>query len=694
MKCPYCNQEHPDDAKFCDKTGKMLIPAEQVGQQGEREISGEPLEEHPVFLQRESQSQIGSASPENLVEEQPPEHALQSSELEAKRAETPAPFAEMDATDEKSIEPPSPPIMKKRYTIQWVLGGCIGIPLVILLLLVALALIDPFKLHLWGRLNGRYDAAAEVMPANTGLYLGINIGNMLLTHADRVITPFTTAEQAGEAFLASGYLSAPPNPARGLQADIFGDLFQQLEEETGMKIPEDFNPWVGQYAGIGMLGFDAYSVSSVPQGEILAIEVRNLRRADAFLKTLLENMKEIQNIDYNQQTYKDIVIYNQRLGNSPSFSYCRSGRMLLIASDVDILKSAIDRQNGQALTAQKEYTKLIGSRSRDWSASLYLSPDVLEGATAPEALGISSLALPLISLYPELNWSGLLVNASAVKQGARVDLYMGFDASTQASSMAQDLQAAYSPASQVLQMLPQDTVMYLASPRFDLLTQSLLDTALNDETEQADFYDEINQVLGFSIQDDLIEYLNGEWALYVVPSSHGLLPEQMEMNLAINLLAQTDPGFDIQRITDGLGNLGPFNGFTLNSQQREGITYYEISVLEETEPVFAFGATNDYFTLGTDLDSLQLSTSSETSLLGASSYQKAVDSLTLGVPPTIYLDLENLFANIREGMPVNQRESFNESVSGIEPISIIAAASQMLGDDVVHTSIAIVLEDR
>jgi hypothetical protein len=45
-------------------------------------------------------------------------------------------------------------------------------------------------------------------------------------------------------------------------------------------------------------------------------------------------------------------------------------------------------------------------------------------------------------------------------------------------------------------------------------------------------------------------------------------------------------------------------------------------------------------------------------------------------------------------MPVNQRESFNESVSGIEPISIIAAASQMLGDDVVHTSIAIVLEDR
>lgn len=688
MKCPYCDQEHPDDAKFCDNTGKMLTQVEGLGQQREREVTGEPLEAHPVSLEGAS----GPAT--NHEAEQPPGQAMPGSHPEAKQAVTPAPFAELAATAENSVEAPGPLASRKRHTLQWVLGGCVGVPLFILLVLVALALIDPFKLHLWGRVNGHYDAAAEVMPANTGIYLGINIGNIILTHADRVITPFTAPNSSSQSTIGSDFLSAPANPARNQQTDPYGDLFRQIEAETGMKIPEDITPWVGQYAGIGLVGLDATSVGGVPQGEILAVEVRNLRRADAFLETLLKNMKDLQDIDYSQQTYKDIVIYNQRLGNYPSFSYCRSGRMLLIASDVDILIAAIDRQNGQTLSVQEGYTHLISSRSRDWSASLYLSYDVLGGDTATEAFGIGALAVPLISPYPQLNWSGILVNAAAVRQGARVDMYMGLEASTQTSSMIQDLQAAYNPPSQVLQMLPQDTVMYLASPRFDLLTQGLLGTALNDETEQASLYDELNLVLGFSIQDDLFKYLNGEWALYAVPSSHGLLAEQMEINLAINLLAQTDPGFDIQRITDELGNLDPFNGLTLNSQQQEGITYYEISMLGETTPVFAFGAANDYFTLGTDIESLVLSPSAGTTLVNAPSYQKALDSLPAGMQPSIYLDLENLFTNIREGMSAVDRESFDESVSYIESISIVAAASRMLGEDIAHTSIAIVLEDR
>ena len=697
MKCPYCDQEHPDDAKFCENTGKMLpqlepnvSPEAQQVSEGTSQPSSQPAEQ--VLPPEEGSSAQGISEPEQTLEQ-----PVSLSQLETMLAEpaATAPLREEPVGEPEAAMPASPATTHQRHTRQWVVGGCIGIPVAILLVIVALALIDPFRLHLWGRINGRYDAAAEVMPANTGLYLGINIGNVLLTHADRVINPFITVDSGSQANFGSGFLSAPANPARSLQSDPYGDLFAQLEEETGMEFPEDITPWVGQYAGIGVLGLDPTGVGSGPQGEIFAVEVRNLSRADTFLQTLTDNMKSLHNIDYAQETYKNVAIYNQYLGVYPSFSYCRSGRMLMIASDIDVLKAAIDRQNGQSLVVQEDYNQLIGSRSRDWSASLYISPDFLGSVTSVEALGVGALAAPLISPYANLSWSGMMVNASVIEQGARLDMYMNLDPSAMSTSAIQEMQAAYTPPTQAIQMLPEDTIIYMANLHFDQVMQGFLSTAFSNETEQRYFFDSFKQSFGFSLQEDLTDYLTGEWVLYAVPSFHGLLADQMGVNLAISLLAQTDPRFDLQPITDGLSNLGPISGFLVNSQQQDGVTYYEINTYGEPNPVFAFGAGNDYFALGTDLDSLQLSSSEGKSLVNASNYRMAVAALPRGLKqPTAYIDLENLFANIREGLNADDRESFNDSISGIAPISIIAGAGQFLSKDIMQFSIVVILAEK
>jgi hypothetical protein len=698
MKCPFCDQEHPDEAKFCENTGKELPPVEEVVSPEVELVSEETSTPIQELSDQEPSAAEQSAAQGGPLPEQPPEQAVSLSQMETMRAE-PAPTEPLpeEAADEQEAEAPvSPPSTHQRHTRRWLIGGCVGIPVVILLVIVALALIDPFKLHLWGRINGRYDAAAEVMPANTGMYLGINIGNVILTHADQVISPFTTANSSTQTASWSRFLSAPANPARNQQTDPYGDLFKTIEDETGMKFPEDITPWVGQYAGIGVLGFDGTGTESmVPEGMLFAIEVRNLSLADAFLETMMGNMKSLHNLDYSRETYKNVTIYNQYLGAYPSFSYCRSGRMLLGASDVETLKDAIDRQNEQALVVKEEYNQLIGSRSRDWSASLYIGQDVLGSSITEEALGAGALATPLISPYANLGWSGMMLNASVIRQGIRLDMYIGLDTSALSSSEIQEIQAAYTPPTQVIQMLPEDTVIYMANPYFDQVMQGIMSTAFSDEGEKNAFLDSFEEELGFSLQEDLLDHLTGEWALYAVPSMHGLLADQMDLNMAINLLVQTDAELDLQSVTEGLNNLGPYSGIMINSQQQSGTTYYEISSYGDPNPVFAFGAANNYFTLGTDLDSLQLSASNGKSLVNASSYLSAVDTLPNGMKhPIVYADLENLFANLREGMSADEREYFNDSISAIEPISVIAGAVRFVNEDIMKGSIVIILAEK
>jgi hypothetical protein len=696
MKCPYCDQEHPDDAKFCINTGQMLPQGERAAPpepEAQSESSGEMA---PQPAGQVSAPEAEAYAEEIAAPEQPAEELVSVSQLESLMAEPEAAEPTPEISGEQVVEvPAATPSNPRRPTRRWVIGGCVGVPVVILLLLVALALIDPFKLHLWGRINGRYDAAVEVMPANTGMYVGINIGNAILTHADRVITPFTTGAAGTEAYSSSGKLAVLANPAKSQQTDPYGDLFQVIEDETGMKFPEDITPWVGQYAGIGVLGLDGADMESmVPEGELFAVEVRNLSRADAFLETMMANMKTLHSIDYSRETYKNITIYNQYLGTYPSFSYCRSGRLLMGASNEEILKDAIDRQNGQALVVEEEYSQLVSSRARDWSASVYLSPDILGSASAADALGTNGLLMTLANPYANLRWNGMMLNASVIRQGARLDMYINVDTSGMSSSAIQDLQAAYTPATQVIGMLPEDAVIYFASPQFDQFVEVLFSNAFSDQSEQSAYFEALDEGLGFSLQEDLLNHLTGEWALYAVPSAHGLLADQMGLNMAINLLVQTDTGFDLQPVTEGLNNLGPFSGLLVNSQQQNGITYYEISSLGDSNPVLAFGAANGYFTLGTDRGSLQIAPQEDSLLISASSYKKAVDALPNGMQPSVYLDLENLFANLREGMPADEREYFNESISAIEPVSIVAGAGRWVGTDIMHASIVVILADK
>ncbi len=694
MKCPYCDQEHPDDTLYCPNTGKMLSEVEQnTGNTDQApgvmppSAPGMPIEQGPAPREE-------PVDHERPPQEQTAVQAISLSQVETMMVDTAAPEP---VPSSPGTVPASPTVMpaspKKRHTARWVVGGCVGIPLVILLLLVIVALVDPFNLHLWGRVNGSYDAAAEVMPADTGAYLGINIGNLMLTPMDRVITPFIPSEEASKSSTRLDILPANTYPQLLTQTNPYEELLGAILEDTGMTL-EDITPWIGQYAGIGIVEFEDTEYGGVlPSGWLLAVEVRNFSKADTFIERLLSNMQQSQYLDYEPQTYGSLTIYVQKAGTLETAAYCRSGRMLFVASSLDVVKEAINQQASLALPSRSDYADLIAQRPRDWSASLYFNKSIM-GSFGDNMLGAPAAAMPLVNPYPSTNWTGMLMSVSAISQGARIDMYVNFDDSNGDVSNSETTKIAIAAPQQVIGMLPQDTLIYLSNPDFGMMIDAFMSSAFSDDQERSYFFEGVDQSLGFSLQDDLLDHLTGEWALYAVPSTRGLLHDELDVDLALNLIVQTDAGFSLKPVTEGINRHSIFDGINLVSQDRQGVTYYELNVFGTESPMLAFGSNNGYFTLGTDIDALQINPGGEDLLVNSTNYQTALHTLPAGMQPSIYVDLESLFANLREGMDSYERESFDDSIAALEPIRMIAGANRMLSDNIAHSSIVVIISSK
>ncbi|OGO27473.1 MAG: hypothetical protein A2136_01040 [Chloroflexi bacterium RBG_16_54_11] len=239
-------------------------------------------------------------------------------------------------------------------------------------------------------------------------------------------------------------------------------------------------------------------------------------------------------------------------------------------------------------------------------------------------------------------------------------------------------------------MLPADTLVYVTGTHFDQHWQTYLQVALGVGAEQG-FLDGFQQAFGFSLRDDLLTHLMGDWAFYVVPSSEGLLADQADINLAVSLLVQSDGAIDFKSIAGHLGDAGLGSGITVVERDREGASYYEVVNQFNDFPIFAFGSEAGYAMFGSDLSAIQTPFTANTNLLASTDYQAAQGALPGGMQATFYLDIQSLFGNIREGLEPVERESFNEITAYFDQVELIASGNRLLNPGVAHNSMVILL---
>ena len=672
MKCPYCNQEHPDTARFCTNTGQRLDEGRSCPNCADRIPPGKTT--CPTCG-----TEIGSAA-YPLTEKAP--------------ASAPPPTTAEPRGGVLVVKPGK----KRRSPGRLLACGCLGVPGVLLLLLVLFVAIDPFGLHIWGRVNGKYDAALETMPADTGVYIGINVLSATPAELEWLTQSFTAylIEPSRPVAASSTGLAAPANqPAQQIANP--GDLLQEITQATGLHIPNDLIPWVGQYGGIGLLdistGRSGYPVS---HGWVIAIEARDGGKADEFLQTLRSNVADRRDYSFSTETIEGYsVTFHDVAEDEQQLAFTRAGRMVLIASNLEGIRQMLSAQDGKSLAEDAIYKQLNAQRPREWSASLYLNHSQFEQfeladllpSEASEVLSSLVLGLPVADA-----WEGVLINGAIVSAGLRLDVFTAFSPDQMPDASLEMLQNR-SANSAAVQRVPRTAVIYTSGPRLDLFYESIFTSDGLSEESRDNFEEGFADQFGFNLYDDLLSDLDNSWVLYAARASGDNEGRLLDLPVGAALLAETSDSQATQDTIDTLTEALEEVFFTVEQDSRNGFSWNEAAVLSNTPFIF-YGQGEGFFFLGTDREVLEAGLTGSTPLFEQTRYQELTNGLSGELTPSLYVDLDELYEIIGEAMSDEARERFEDSIDPLRAIQQIVLGSSLPQSDVLRTVVVIGLPPR
>lgn len=654
MLCPYCGQEHPDGTKFCPATGRKL------------EITlycmhcGAKLQPGWTFCPACGQS-AGSA-----------------------------PGMETIRSTTQMVYPRAP----TKFT-TWAAWGFVAILAIALILL----LINPFQLRLIGRLSGNYDAAASAMPAETDLYMGINLLNARPDRLERLAPlglPFM--------YLFGDELqsSLPETTGEGgiPSAGMLAQIDQAIQSEFGITLSQDVTPWIGQYLGFGLVGLSESGGQSEPR-LVLAVEARSPGSADAFLEKLANGISGRQNAQFDQVEYNGAKLYTQRnSGQADQLVFGRSGRMVLFTTGLESFQQAVDAQNNNSLADDPTFRDLLQNLPRQNIAKLYLPDEMIDRALFSLLPGVADpyTSLALNTLAPSMAipaWSGSMLSVSQVDSGLQIDAFNAFDLQELSETERRTLEGG-TGESRLVNKIPINTIAYISGDRLDVKWDSVVRTLASQTGESADTYvNMLEQELGFDPGSDLFAYLDGEWMLSIVPSDSGEFAQKENIKLGYFFIAEVE---ESERLRNTLQSL--LGGSSAQSFRNfvpldidNGIVY-EAYGYGDTFPLFAYGINQGYFVVGSSGKLIKEMFNSQRSISESDIFRQVLASLPAGTPPTFFMDVQGFLKIIRQGQSANDLQSFDETARYLEPIEWMVAARSPLKGNISRGTLLIAIPEK
>ncbi len=563
--------------------------------------------------------------------------------------------------------PPSDqPVTSRRSPWPWV-----GLGVLALLVVVVIVV---FALDLPGRLTGKLDAAAVAMPADTTIYMGVNLLQLTPAKLDRIVKPFT-AEVSEVEFKDT--------------ASMLAELDKSLEDSYGFNFTGDIQPWVGQYLGFGIAGDFMRTSGFDPEeaGFILAIEVRDRKAADAFLDKLRSSLVEKSDQRVNEQEYQGVTIYTHEANQ---VAFARSKSLVLFAPRLEDVQAAIDAQRGDSLNDNADFKtlgrQLPGERFLTVFANSEQYLQMLSEGT-PSAIGITGL-----QMTTQMQAVGSIAASLAiVDEGLRVDAIASYDAEKLSETQRTMMQNA-SKAGLVAEVMPADTMFLFAGQGLNNIMQ-MYEEVLGEQMGVD--YDEAMQMLeaelGFNPGTDLLAYLEGEYGLAIVSEPNNLLAQTAGVPLGIIFVSRIS---DHDMLESTIQN---FNRFASG----QGVTVKESNIGEDHIYTLGDPFMGEVVSLGLSQDHLAISLTRQgienvfdpgETLMENSDYQEIWTHFSKDSVPVFYLKLPELLESLRGSMVGQELESFDESTAFLKPVSFIAMASSPLKDDQLRSTLTVFIE--
>jgi hypothetical protein len=570
---------------------------------------------------------------------------------------------------------PSP--KSNRKVIIAVVAAAVVILLCCCIIAVVVVVVDPFNLDLIGRLSGKKDAAAQAMPVDTGIYMGINMLNTTPEKIERIIAPFRSILEQ-----------------EGVQAETTQSLQEQFDQEVlkdmGMTIADDIIPWIGQYAGFGISDIVIGDYGDLQSAQfIFAVEARDNKAADAFLDKLATGIEDSSGYAFVQQTYGGATIYVLDTDyEDEKIVFTRAERVLLFSQDELLIQDAIDAQKGDSLFDQPGYTATVKQLPGDRSLTMYFTSDQYESIFS----SILASAAPSSTFDAQsiLAWKEMAASLSIVDAGLKLDSIVTYDPATLSDTQKQMMQST-GTASKTAGMFPDDTVLFVTGQHLDLVWKSIREM-MDSMGTAGDFDESMNifeEQFNFNLDSDLLSYLDGEYALGVVPSTQGLLAEQLNVQIGIGIAAGTSNPTAVQetmdKLSDGIQNMGT----PVETVDIGGSSFYAIGDPMMETNLLLFGTNQDFLLLGTDNSTLEAFVGEVPALSDNTKYKDTWKAFSSGMNPTFYGDVEGLIGVIREGLQAFDLESFDEAVKFLGPIPTVATAASPVKNNTAHSTLII-----
>lgn len=540
-----------------------------------------------------------------------------------------------------------------------VLLGCCALLFVAALVFIA----DPFGLNIFARLTGRYDAAATVMPADTGLYAGVNLLNVNTEEIGRLVQPFVEAVGDGEVENLDGAQN---------------EIAAEIESELGIDIETDVVPWIGQYLGFGVTGFTFDNFGAVESADwILAVEARDRGAADEFLLELRDALSESSGNEIGEQGYEDTTLYVMQ-SSSPGeqIAFGRSGSLVILGANLAAVQAAVDAQTGDSLDESDHYRQIAGDLPRDRALTVYTTGDEIRAflaqAGSASPIPVNPAGLPLA------DFASVATTFSIIESGLQVDMVSYFDPEQLTAAQQALLDAADQPSG-TAGLYPDQTLAYLAGQRLDLLWLAIRE-ATGDEVGFDESMDAFGREFGVNPHTELFPLLNGEWAIGLIGGQSGLLAAELEIPLGFSVVAATDRPQELGDTVEAIRGSLEGQLLIVNEIETADLTSYEVSLSETAEPAFYFGLAQGYFFIASSEGAAVETFAGGPALVESEQYQAVQAEFSRGINPAFYVDVRTLLGTLRESRTGFDLLDFNEAVQVLEPVEAVALGNAYEGD--------------
>ncbi len=551
-------------------------------------------------------------------------------------------------------------------------GAILGILAACLCIVVlAAVLIDPF--HIVARLLGRYDPVSNALPADAPMVISVNLLQLKSAETGELIRTF--AKAAGQDDIAS-------------HEDAIDEMDQSLEEQYGLTLSEDVIPWVGQYAALALTSIEMETLGS-SQGDWLAIiEVRNKKKADAFIEKVCEITAEELGAAMLTISHEKMTIYEADTPyDDERFAIARSKDLVYFGSSSEQVISAMELEAEDSLAEDAAYNAIKNQLPKDRLLTINIGSSLFA-----DALANMGTLQPGMNLSSEAPLSTYTMAVTIVDSGIQMDTLI--DYGDQELSDAQlALFESRTGQPEIADMFPDDSYAFFAGTRLDQ-TWKILKQVYGPMLGGSDFDEALGLLgtqFGLNPDTDLFPYLDGEYALGLFPSTSGFLAQEADLPLGLLLLVESSDDAVLYKLADSLSDV-LFMLFEVQEIDSNDLYGYQVFDFGAQDPSFAFAASDDLLLIGTDLESMQSSLSRGNPLTQNPRYTEALDALPEDVRLGMFIDVQSILDVIESQALGEFGPKELEDISAFRPIQSICSGNSPLEGTILHGAVLVIIE--